>query len=110
MKQNRVLQKLDFEITPKDYRKVQYFNTFAKSKKQPVFILTIWVLSLIGLILKFLYHIEFTKITFFCCLMVAVSVPFLIASLELTIYRYNHSSVSKQKRSLLCPDWCCCSR
>lgn len=89
-----------FRISSKDYRRLLYFDTFHKHSLQPMIVIVVWIASLIGLCLHYFNNLALSKIIIFCCWMVALSIPFLVVSIEIKAGLYRQSRSLQQSRTL----------
>lgn len=89
-----------YQIGLSDYRKMLYFNTFSLRKLQNVLMASAWAAAVILLMLDLTGAIEASPILHLCFLVVSVSVPMIIVSLEIRVYRSKNAEVLSEKRML----------
>lgn len=83
---------LRFKVTPEDFRRMSYFNTFSLRKMQSFFVAFVWFGSIILLLLKLLGIIEPTEIMFLCFIIVSLSIPVMVLSVELGVGRFKRAA------------------
>lgn len=89
-----------FQITPRDYRRMMYFNTFARHPKQPAIVSIVWLASVIAIGLNQLQWITLTRMTMFCSMMVSLALPALVISIEIGVWRYSQLTGHNLMRKL----------
>ncbi len=82
-----------FKLTIADYRRMMYFNSFARQRRQTLFLGVAWVISLsIILLEKFAIIGELEEITHSCLLLVSALIPLLPLTTEFAVYRFKQNN------------------
>ncbi len=90
-----------FRVSPEDYRKMSYFNTFSIRRWQSAAIGVCWVGALVLLVLHFSKVIVLTDIMRLCAIIVSLALPVMIFSVEQNVRRYKHNPDAQPQRTLI---------
>ncbi len=95
-----------FKIKAEDYRKMSYFNTFSQKKLQSILVVFFWIAAVSLLLLDILSIIRSTDIMHLCFIIVTVSVPLLVVSVEMNVNRFkkNEADVADITRTITFED------
>ena len=82
-----------FQMTISDYRRMMYFNSFARQRRQTIFLFIAWVISLCVILLEhFAIIAPLEKVTHGCLMLVSALAPFLVLTAEFAVWRFKHNS------------------
>jgi len=95
----------DYQFSPGIYRKMYYFNAFfVKGIFLCLFIITVWIAAVSFLILELMHIVNLSRVMHFCFLIVTISPPILIISLEVKLRQIKDSDLIKKNRSVIFSD------
>lgn len=95
-----------FNTTVEDYREISYFTTFSMRRLQNAAIAVIWAISLVAFVLDLTKVIHLSQVVHLCVLLVTVTVPMLLVSVEVSISRFKKSGQEylQKKRTVTLDD------
>jgi hypothetical protein len=91
----------DYTISFGTYRKMIYFNTFGIKPVQSIFMAVAWLAASFLFVLDTLKVIEPTRIMHMCFLIVTISIPMLIISLEMKIRQNKEADYFSKVRTVV---------
>lgn len=92
-KSNPARLAFSFQMTISDYRRMMYFNTFDRQRRQTAFLLTAWAVSLSVILLEHFAVIgPLEKITHACLMLISALIPFLVGTTEFAVWRFKHNN------------------
>lgn len=92
-----------FQMTISDYRRMMYFNSFARQRRQTIFLCIVWVISLAVILLEhFAVIAPLEKVTHGCLMLVSALLPFMALTAEFAVWRFkvNHGKELAAHRTL----------
>ena len=92
-----------FQMTISDYRRMMYFNSFARQRRQTIFLCIAWVVSLVVILLEhFAVIAPLEKVTHGCLMLVSALLPFMVLTAEFAVWRFkvNHAKELTAHRTL----------
>jgi hypothetical protein len=94
----------NYKLSFNAYRKMLYFNTFYRKLGQNIFILLVWVAAATCLILDILHLIYPSRAMHLSFLVVTVSVPMFVVSLEMKLHQMKNADFFGQDRTVIFTD------
>ncbi len=92
-----------FQMTISDYRRMMYFNSFARQRRQTIFLCIAWAVALLIILLEhFAVIAPLEKVTHGCLTLVSALLPFMVLTAEFAVWRFkvNHANELAAQRSI----------
>lgn len=96
----------NFKMSVDDYRKMLMSKTFGNSLVKRIFLILTWVIFTILLVGDITKVIQITRVVHVCALLVAVSLPAAIITVEINVIKYKDAYMSgfKADRQIIADD------
>ena len=92
-----------FQMTISDYRRMMYFNSFARQRRQTMFLCIAWGISLVIILLEhFAVIAPLEKITHGCLTLISALIPLMFLTTEFAVWRFkvNHGKELTAERTI----------
>ena len=94
----------NYKMSLNTYRKMVYFNMFYANRVKNIIIVLVWMIMTVFLVLDIMGIITPTRIMHLSFLMVSLSMPVLIISLEMKIRQIKDNEYFNRKRTVVFSD------
>jgi hypothetical protein len=96
----------NFKMSVDDYRKMMICRTFGSSWVKRIVLFVTWVIFAILLAAELTHKIQLSRVVHVCALLVAVSLPAAVITLEVNVIKYKNAYMSgfKAERQIIADD------